>query len=187
MRNVDEACRQIKEKETTINLSFITIGTLISRKGNEGIYYMTVVTYFARVCLIQNPVPLMRSAPFLRRVVTVFEGTKEGMGIKMMMTLYSIVEPFATMTLEEAGERQVFFATSERFRGCGQGIDGVPTKAGGMMRAVDGLQGKIGVYPVGSDGEPASKQVVELLTKMRDDGVLEKVWSYTESELGRIT
>lgn len=33
MRNVDEACRQIKEKETTINLLFLTIGTLISGQG----------------------------------------------------------------------------------------------------------------------------------------------------------
>lgn len=220
--------------------------SLPSTETSEGIYYMTAVTYFARVRLMQNLVPLMRSAPSLRRVVTVFGGAKEGkvnlddmqarktsmlffrphlaslltislmaiakdapevgfvhnfpgavkrhlgddlsgMGIKVMMALYRLVEPFVAMTPEEAGERQVFFATSERFRGCGQGIDGVPAKEGNLARAVDGLQGKTGVYSVGSDGEPASKQVVALLTKMRDDGVLERVWSYTESELERIT
>lgn len=220
--------------------------SLSSTETTEGLYYMTAVTYFARVRLMQNLVSLMRSAPSLRRVVTVFGGTKEGkvnledmqarktsmlffrphlaslltlslmaiakdapevgfvhnfpgavkrhlgddlsgMGIKIMMALYRIVEPFVAMTPKEAGERQVFFATSERFRGCEQGIDGVPAKEGGLARAVDGLQGETGVYSVGSDGEPASKQVVALLTKMRDDGVLEKVWSYTESELERIT
>lgn len=207
---------------------------------------MTAVTYFARVRLMQNLVPLMRSAPFLRRVVTVFGGTKEGkvnledmqarktsmlffrphlaslltlslmaiskdapevgfvhnfpgavkrqlgddlsgMGIKMMMALYCLVEPFVAMTPEEAGERQVFVATSAKFRGYGQEPDGVPAKAGDMASVADDIQGKIGVYSVGSDGEPASKQVVALLTKMRDEGVLEKVWSYTESELERIT
>lgn len=35
IRNVDEACRQIKEKEMTINLLFITVGTLISGKGKS--------------------------------------------------------------------------------------------------------------------------------------------------------
>lgn len=34
MLNVDEACRQIKEKETKINLLFLTVGTLISGQGN---------------------------------------------------------------------------------------------------------------------------------------------------------
>lgn len=220
--------------------------SLSSTETSEGLYYMTAVTYFARVRLMQNLVPLMRRAPSLRRVVTVFGGTKEGkmnledmqarktsmlffrphlaslltlslmaiakdapevgfvhnfpgavkrhlgddlsgMGIKMMMALYRLMEPFVTMTPEEAGERQVFFATSARFGGCGQGPDGVPAKAGDVARLVNDSQGKIGVYSVGSDGEPASKQVVTLLTKMRDEGVLEKVWSYTESELERIT
>lgn len=220
--------------------------SLSSTETSEGLYYMTAVTYFARVRLMQNLVPLIRSASSLRRVVTVFGGTKEGkvnledmqarktsmlffrphlaslltlslmaiakdapevgfvhnfpgavkrhlgddlsgMGIKMMMAVYRLVEPFVTMTPEEAGERQLFFATSERFRGCGQGPDGVPVKAEDMARAGDRLQGKTGVYSVGSDGAPASKQVVRLLTKMRDEGVLEKVWSNTESELERIT
>ncbi|KAK1826108.1 hypothetical protein QBC39DRAFT_386950 [Podospora conica] len=247
MRNIDEVCRQIEEKEAKINLLFITIGTLISGKDtSEGLYYPTAVTYFARVRLMQNLIPLMRGAPSLRRVVTVFAGTKEGKvnlddvqarntsmlslrghvaslltlslmaiardapevgfvhnfpgavkshlgdglsgrGIKVMMALYRVVEPFVTTPVDEAGERQVFFATSARFRGCGEGMDGVPAKDGESARAVDGLQGKSGVYSVGSDGEPASKQAVALLKKMEEDGVLDKAWSYTKSELTRIT
>jgi hypothetical protein len=35
IRNVDEACRQIKEKGATINLLVITIGTLVSGKGKS--------------------------------------------------------------------------------------------------------------------------------------------------------
>lgn len=33
MLNVDDACRQIKETETKINLLFLTVGTLISGQG----------------------------------------------------------------------------------------------------------------------------------------------------------
>ena len=33
IRNVDAVCEQIKERETNINLLFITIGTLVSGKG----------------------------------------------------------------------------------------------------------------------------------------------------------
>jgi hypothetical protein len=44
----------------------------------EKIYYFTALTYYGRIRLIVNLLPLLRKAPALRRVVSVFGGTKEG-------------------------------------------------------------------------------------------------------------
>ncbi|KAH6612884.1 hypothetical protein B0J18DRAFT_441320 [Chaetomium sp. MPI-SDFR-AT-0129] len=44
----------------------------------EHLYYPTALNYYSRIRLIVNLLPLLQKAPFLRRVVTVFGGTKEG-------------------------------------------------------------------------------------------------------------
>ncbi|KAI1413388.1 hydrogenase/reductase-like protein [Hypoxylon sp. FL1857] len=79
LKNVDQACRDIKEKESTINLLFISAGTLLSgTKTEEGLHFFAALTYYSRVRFILNLLPLIKSASSLRRVVTVFAGTKEG-------------------------------------------------------------------------------------------------------------
>lgn len=45
----------------------------------EGLNYPAAVAYYARLRFIVNLLPLLRNATGLRRVVTVFAGTKEGM------------------------------------------------------------------------------------------------------------
>ncbi|KAK9320599.1 retinol dehydrogenase 14 [Lipomyces orientalis] len=79
LRSVDIACREIKDQEAAINLLFLSTGTMLSGKDTEeGLNYPVAVAYYARLRFIVNLLPLLRNATDLRRVVTVFAGTKEG-------------------------------------------------------------------------------------------------------------
>lgn len=44
----------------------------------EHLHYFTALTYYSRIRFVVNLLPLIQSAPALRRVVTVFAGGKEG-------------------------------------------------------------------------------------------------------------
>jgi NAD(P)-dependent dehydrogenase (short-subunit alcohol dehydrogenase family) len=100
LRNVDQLCRDIKNKESAINLLFITVGTLITGKRKylvyvdfqsvkpllmtsaseteEDLHYSMAVGYYARMRFVVNLLPLLSQATSLRRVVTVLAGSKEG-------------------------------------------------------------------------------------------------------------
>ncbi|KAI4224132.1 MAG: hypothetical protein L6R36_004888 [Xanthoria steineri] len=79
IRNIDNLCREIANQEKTINLLFLSTGTLLSHtETTEGLHFATSVVYYSRTRFIVNLLPLLRSAPHLRRVVTVFGAGKEG-------------------------------------------------------------------------------------------------------------
>ena len=100
IRNVDDVCHEIRSKEQAVNLLFLSTGTLVSNKGicsqctllegdyeprinrhtetSEGLYLPTSLVYYSRTRFITNLLPLVATAPSLRRIVTVFAGTKEG-------------------------------------------------------------------------------------------------------------
>ncbi|KAK4142521.1 uncharacterized protein C8A04DRAFT_13134 [Dichotomopilus funicola] len=79
LQTVDEVCYELKGHEGVINLLFLTAGTMVTGKETpEHLYYPTALNYYSRIRLIVNLLPLLQKAPFLRRVVTVFGGTKEG-------------------------------------------------------------------------------------------------------------
>jgi NAD(P)-dependent dehydrogenase (short-subunit alcohol dehydrogenase family) len=99
LRSVDEVCREIKSKESAINLLFLSTGSIVTGKGErtkdkpvavweeadsfvtdteEGLHYPVAVGYYARLRFIVNLLPLLQNATGLRRVVTVLAGTKEG-------------------------------------------------------------------------------------------------------------
>ncbi|KAK9387282.1 retinol dehydrogenase 14 [Lipomyces mesembrius] len=79
LRSVDNACREIKDKEAAINLLFLSTGTMLSGVDTEeGLNYPVAVAYYARLRFIVNLLPLLRNATDLRRVVTVLAGTREG-------------------------------------------------------------------------------------------------------------
>jgi NAD(P)-dependent dehydrogenase (short-subunit alcohol dehydrogenase family) len=79
VRNVDNVCQSIKEKEITINILCISMGTLaFGTKTSEELHYAFALAYYGRVRFILNLLPLLQSAKGLRRVVNVFTGTKEG-------------------------------------------------------------------------------------------------------------
>lgn len=254
LHSVDDVSRQIKEKESAINLLFLSTGTMVSGKDTEeGLYYPTAVAYYARLRLIVNLLPLLRNATDLRRVVSVMAGTKEGpidmadLGGRTtnmftpsgrghfcsMMTLaleaiardapgvsfvhdypgfvktnigkdvkgpvfaillaiwealYLIIGQFLATPFDEAGERQLFFSTSGRFPGAGEGsAAGVPLPEG--VTVAQGTNGKLasGVYSITNHAETAPAKVDQLLEKLRKDGTAQKVWAQVQDEFVRIT
>ncbi|KAK3904487.1 hypothetical protein C8A05DRAFT_42431 [Staphylotrichum tortipilum] len=282
LENVDSVCHEIKSREPLINLLFLTPGTIITssmKETAEALYYPTAVTYYARVRLIVNLLPLLQKATGLRRVVTVYGGTKEGAlcasdfsgrclcppnptgggstnttaaaGVQVqlrahtssMMTLaleslaleapdvsfvhsfpgfvrtshgrnvraassssvgllkavMKIVGPIVAVPVAEAGERQLFFATSARFPAryaYGAGVDvadtaGVapppPAVGGGVVaKGTDARIGS-GVYSVNFDGEAQAEKVEEAVQMLRDDDLVRRLWLHTVGEFVRVT
>ncbi|KAI6760891.1 hypothetical protein HG530_009751 [Fusarium avenaceum] len=79
LKNVDEVCRDIKSKETALNVLFLSQGTLkMGVDTAEGLPLITGLTLYSRARLTANLLPLLKKAPSLRRVITVMAGTKEG-------------------------------------------------------------------------------------------------------------
>ncbi|KAJ0116824.1 hypothetical protein J7T55_009975 [Diaporthe amygdali] len=79
LRNVDDVCKQIREKESEINVLFMSQGTLnFSKQTEEGMSYLMSLTYFGRLRMAKNLLPLLQRATGLRRVVSSFTGAKEG-------------------------------------------------------------------------------------------------------------
>ncbi|KAI7781074.1 hypothetical protein LA080_015194 [Diaporthe eres] len=79
LRNVDDVCRQIRDKESAINVLFMSQGTLnFNKQTEEGMSYLMSLTYFGRMRMAKNLLPLLRRATGLRRVVSSFTGAKEG-------------------------------------------------------------------------------------------------------------
>ncbi|EAQ86397.1 hypothetical protein CHGG_07650 [Chaetomium globosum CBS 148.51] len=253
LRSVDDVCRQIKEKESAINLLFLSTGSMITGKDTEeGLNYPTAVAYFARLRFVVNLLPQLQNATDLRRVVSVMAGTKEG-PINMddlagrttnlfspsgrghfcsMMTLsfeaiaktapgvsfvhdypgfvktnlgndvkgltFAIIKaiwgavslviaPLIATPFDEAGERQLFFATSARFPGGDGGAAGVPLPEG--VKVAKGSDGKraSGVYSITNHAETAPPKVDQLLEKFRKDGTAQKVWAQVQKEFIRTT
>ncbi|KAL2128610.1 hypothetical protein VTI74DRAFT_8938 [Chaetomium olivicolor] len=240
LQNVDNVCREIKTKESAINLLFLTSGTMITGKDTpESLYYPSSITYYARIRLIVNLLPLLQKATSLRRVVTVFGGTKEGPitaddlpgrslaplplrgHTASMMTLaleslaleapdvsfvhsspgfvrtnlgkdvrsaamglvravFKVVGPMVAVPVGEAGERQLFFATSGRFPARG-GVNvaetaGVERGEGvGVARGSDAREGS-GVYSVNFDGEAQGSKTEEVVQTLR-----ERDWLYKDN------
>jgi hypothetical protein len=88
--------------------------------------------------------------------------------------------------IEECGDRHLFLATSARYKPpnneiCGIALDSEDTEVRGSYGSVGG-----GVYIVDENMESAGSEVEELLRKMREDGLGEKVWQHTQSEFKRI-
>ncbi|KAI5208250.1 hypothetical protein E4T39_01454 [Aureobasidium subglaciale] len=79
IRNVDEICGEVGKKEKSVNLLFLTIGTLQTGKTtDEGLHYPAALAVHARNRFISNLLPLINNATSLRRVVSVFLATLEG-------------------------------------------------------------------------------------------------------------
>lgn len=215
---------------------------------DECLNYPATVSYYARIRFFVNLLPLLQNASGLRRVVSVFAGTKEGpvktddmqgrnghmltlighfstlmtfvldkaptvsfvhaypgfvktkLGYDVKGTVftimrgiydvvYPIIGPLLSTPVDEAGERQQFFATSARFPEVGEtgAAAGVPPPNGvGVAQGTNGKDAS-GVYSINNDGETARPKVFQLLVKLRQNGVDKKVWSDVEEEFVRIT
>ena len=92
LREVDDACKAIKEKEKKVNLLFMTIGTLTLKgrdETTEGLDRKFALHYYSRMRFIQNLMPELTAAAnetnpkaSLSRVVSVYDpfiGKKGGL------------------------------------------------------------------------------------------------------------
>ena len=92
--------------------------------------------------------------------------------------------------IQECGERHLYLATSAKYPPASGGRDpgfAVPLEEG--IDLAQGTTGQIGsgAYSIGWDGEGTSSAVVKVLTRYRDEGMLDQIWRHTESEFKRIT
>lgn len=79
MRDVDRVCSEIKAKEKSINLLYMSQGTLdFNANTSEGLPTMASLAYYSRIRFAQNLLPQLTAATGLKRVVNVLSGSKEG-------------------------------------------------------------------------------------------------------------
>ncbi|GAD97834.1 hypothetical protein PVAR5_6516 [Paecilomyces variotii No. 5] len=80
LRVVDEVCHEIQGKERVVNILFLSAGVLdmTKRRTAEDLQLRFAIAYYSRMRFTLNLLPLLRRAPNLRRVVSVFTATKEG-------------------------------------------------------------------------------------------------------------
>ncbi|KAK9236976.1 putative short-chain dehydrogenases/reductase [Lipomyces kononenkoae] len=79
LKGVDDVCRQIKSKETSINILFETQGTMaFDKTTSEGLPLAAGIIMHSRMRFILNLLPLLQNAGSLRRVVSVLAATCEG-------------------------------------------------------------------------------------------------------------
>ncbi|RAL03222.1 uncharacterized protein BO80DRAFT_377127 [Aspergillus ibericus CBS 121593] len=245
LNRVDDVCHEIKSKESSVNLLFLSPGiSAIHQETSEGLRKITSLLYYSRIRFILNLLPLLQHATGLRRVISVGAGGSEGPidtadfegrmapaaffrgHITSMTTLtletlakqvpavsfinghpgpvktglmreadnirmwivwlvLLLFHRWVCVPLTESGDRHLFLTTSAKYP-ARQGDDGVPMPEGvSVARGVDGKAGS-GVYSVKWDGESADN-VIEILDLLREKGVREIVWRYTESQFKRIT
>ncbi|KOS46329.1 hypothetical protein ACN38_g2695 [Penicillium nordicum] len=79
IRNVDAVCREIQSKEISINILFLSCGTIrCGEDTSEGLHIMAATGYYARTRFTINLLPNIKQAAGLRRVVSVLAGGHEG-------------------------------------------------------------------------------------------------------------
>ena len=123
-----------------------------------------------------------------------FPGSVKTSHVVVLRLMFKIMGPLVQMSPAEAGERQVFLATSGRFPPrLGADVRGEITTAGvpvdkavGLALGTGGEEGT-GVYSVSCDGEPASAKVREALARLRGEDVLKKLWLHTEDVFTAVT
>ncbi|PQE29254.1 short-chain dehydrogenase reductase SDR protein [Rutstroemia sp. NJR-2017a BBW] len=91
---VDEVCEEIKTKEKSLNLLFLSQGVMSMDRSaihkfqeicltaaqvtSENIHLLAALNYYSRLRFVVNLLPLLEQATSLRRVVAVGGGSKEG-------------------------------------------------------------------------------------------------------------
>ncbi|GLI76421.1 hypothetical protein PoHVEF18_004694 [Penicillium ochrochloron] len=108
--------------------------------------------------------------------------------MKVAITIFKIVGPLVYVPIRESGERHLFFATSARYKPrVGSEAAGVPISGDvGVSGGTDGEVGS-GVYAVNWDGESAGPKSLQVLAKMRGEGMVQRLWEHTMMEFKRVT
>ncbi len=111
----------------------------------------------------------------------------------LVRAVFKVVGPSGAVPVAEAGERQLFVATTGRFParmnvyGSGVRVVGVALPAG--VRVARGSDARVGsgVYSVGVDGEAQGEMVEEAVQGLRDGDWVRGVWLHTVGEFVRVT
>jgi hypothetical protein len=115
----------------------------------------------------------------------------KSVSLMIVRAMYKVLGPLVNIPYVEAGERQLFLATSARYPpklgADASATSGVPTFSG--VTASTGSSGEegSGVYSVSYDGEPAPEKARDLLTRLRGEDVVRKLWLHTEEVFTRVT
>lgn len=105
----------------------------------------------------------------------------------LILRLYTFVlGPWVCVPIDESGERHLYLATSARY----PPLEGnnVGVKSIDEVEIAVGTTGEVGsgVYSVGRYCEDASPDVRNFLGGLRAKGMVDEVWSHTETEFKRI-
>ncbi|KAJ4293169.1 hypothetical protein N0V90_008451 [Kalmusia sp. IMI 367209] len=115
MANVDAACAHISSQEAAINMLVQSQGTMsLGTETEEGMHATASLVLHSRMRFALNLLPLLRKAEGLRRVVSIFTGTKEGPIVSADLHMRSLKNPLkargqaascVTLLMEEAARR----------------------------------------------------------------------------------
>lgn len=272
IRSVDVVCEQIWQKEKAINILFLSAATLVVgtsmyfayehsdrnesymadeiSESEEGLHLNAALKYYSRARFILKLLPLLEAASTIRRVVSVYFGTKEGpvnlndiqgwnvktaneivknrghsssmitlihehfakqaptvsfihdfpgsvkSGIargttgmlSVVLAVMKLLGPLVHIPTLESGERHLFFATSARYPAKEAVKEKAVPRGEGVQVAMgtNGVEGS-GVYSADQVNESAGPEVVELLERLKKEGLEERVWVAIEDEFDRIT
>jgi NAD(P)-dependent dehydrogenase (short-subunit alcohol dehydrogenase family) len=79
LKNVDAVCAEIRSKEKSINMLVLNQGSMVAGvETSEGLHMAASLIIHSRTRFIVNLLPQLQAATHLRRVVSIFTGTKEG-------------------------------------------------------------------------------------------------------------
>ncbi|KAK4891890.1 hypothetical protein LTR27_009589 [Elasticomyces elasticus] len=180
MRNVDAVCEEIKNKEESVSLLFLSVGTLqvdgttFEDKIHMGDFeaaklgLMTKQSHMASMTTLvmerdhqaAPEVSFVHNFPGLSSQELI--GARLGL-MRTLKTVFILLAPLVNMPLEEARDRHLFLCTSA---GYGAGVDdkaaGVALADGlALARGTDGQNGS-GVYSIDAYGESAKPKVESL-------------------------
>ncbi|KAF2440400.1 hypothetical protein P171DRAFT_100376 [Karstenula rhodostoma CBS 690.94] len=165
LKNVDAVCAHIAAREPHINILCLSQGTMsVGHETAEGMHAAASLVLHSRARFTLNLLPLLRAAPGLRRVLSVFTGTKEGPLTAVELQMRGVTNPLkargqaasaVTLLMEEAGRRAPEVGLVHTYPGfvkSGIGRDfGVVAKGVGWV--VERVLGKWLYVPVGESGE----------------------------------
>jgi hypothetical protein len=105
----------------------------------------------------------------------------------LVRTYVGLFGRWVCVPIEESGERHLYLATSSRYRPANGNESGI--QLGDGVEVAMGTTGEVGsgVYSVGWDCESASPAVRELLTGLREKGMVDEIRRHTQGEYKRIT
>jgi NAD(P)-dependent dehydrogenase (short-subunit alcohol dehydrogenase family) len=113
----------------------------------------------------------------------------EGLKMKMLIAVTSLLGPLIQTSPDECAERHVFFATSGMYPSSqgGAALAGIPISQNlSLARGTNGQPGS-GMYSLDNKSASAPPRVEQLLAQFREDGTAKKVWEYAMADFKRIT